>query len=381
VLEPSPVRRAPPCPHFGACGGCQWQHVRYEEQLAAKDRSFRGFLRTRAGIAPDCFQPPIASPAEWGYRNRVGWKVRWRSGKLLLGYFEARSHRIVPITACPIAAPPIQALLDPLSRFLEGFGPARGGLPQVDLQVDARGAAWAVFHLLHPLSAAEEGTLRAFLEEREISGAFLQAGRKETLQRLAGAERMPFVLDAFGRRLSLDVSPGGFVQANPSVNQFLVEEVLRLAPLYEGRAALDACCGAGNFTLPLALAASEVVGVEAYAPAARDARANARANGFSNVRVSAGRLEESLRDLAAAGFRPRFVLLDPPREGAGEALEPLAALAPERILYVSCSPPTLARDLGALGARGYRVEWARMADMFPQTAHVEALTLLVRERS
>jgi 23S rRNA (uracil1939-C5)-methyltransferase len=229
------------------------------------------------------------------------------------------------------------------------------------------------------LSRGEERALGAFAAARGLCGASVQAGRKETLAPLSsGSLRMPFSVTVAGRSLSLGVSPGGFVQANPGVNELLIDEVIGLAELYRGRAVLDLYCGAGNFTLPLACFASEVAAVEGYPPAAEDARKNADANALGNVRALAAPAARAASELGAEGFRPHFALLDPPREGAPEAVEPLVALGPEWILYVSCSPPTLARDLGALAGRGYRVEWARAADMFPQTAHVEALVLLRR---
>jgi 23S rRNA (uracil1939-C5)-methyltransferase len=176
----------------------------------------------------------------------------------------------------------------------------------------------------------------------------------------------------------LSVSPGGFVQANAGVNQALVDEVVSLAPIYAGKTVLDLYCGAGNFTLPLARAAGDVLAIEGYPPAARDAAENAARLGYDHVRVLDRSVAGALEDLASTGHRPGFALLDPPREGAADAVEALAALGPEDILYVSCSPPTLVRDAKLLGAHGYRVKWTRMADMFPQTAHMESLTLLGR---
>ncbi|MDW7712529.1 MAG: TRAM domain-containing protein, partial [Deferrisomatales bacterium] len=347
VLEPSPLRREPPCPRFGVCGGCQWQHLPYPDQLQAKVRSFQGFLAGRAGMGPSArFLPPLSSPREWGYRNRVGLKVRRVEGAVQLGYFARGSHRLVPVDRCPIAHPAIEAFLPPLGRFLGGFPPARTGLPQVDLQIDGLEGLWAVFHVLAHPTAREIRSLRAFLEGEGLAGACLQTGRKHTLSPLLGETlgAMPFRVQADGRDLALGVSPGGFVQANGEVNQALVHVVASLAECYEARPALDLYCGAGNFTLPLALRAASVVGLEAYPPAARDAQANAEANGLRNVRVLPQPAAEGLRRLAGEGFHPSFALLDPPREGAADAIAGLGTLAPDRLLYVSCSPPTLARD-------------------------------------
>lgn len=382
VLEPSPLRREPDCPHFGVCGGCQWQHLSYSGQLAGKVESFRGFLESRLGQADaNVFRDPLAAPGEWGYRNRAGLKVRSAGDRVLLGYFARGTHRLVPIARCPILEPPLQKFLPRLRDFLQGFPPARGALPQVDLQADGAGGLWTVFHFLRAPTAAERRHLCVFLAATGVAGASLQTGRKHTLVPLwAGGPdpRMPFRLRAGEREVTLGVSPGGFVQANGTVNQALVDEVLRLGALHAGRDALDLYCGAGNFTIPLALGARSVVGIEAYPPAARDAAANAAANGLDNVRILPCGADEGLRILAAEGFRPDFALLDPPREGALEALPLLAELAPAHILYVSCAPPTLARDLGILHARGYRPEWILPADMFPQTSHLESATLLRR---
>ncbi|GAB4257765.1 class I SAM-dependent RNA methyltransferase [Deferrisoma sp.] len=380
VIEPSPLRREPPCPAFGRCGGCHWQHLPYPEQWRAKAESFRKFVRSRLGDGVEGrFRDPLASPREFGYRNRVGWKVRWIEGGARVGYFAQGTHRLVEIDDCPIAHPAIRERLGPLRAFLQAFPPARGHLPQVDLQVDDEGRVWGVFHLLRPPTPEERTRLREFCRSAGIAAAHLQAGRKETLEPLApGPEAMRFRVRAGDRDLWYGVRPGGFVQANPGVNQALVDEVTDLAPLYRGADALDLYAGAGNFTLPLALAARRVVAVEGYPPAAQDLARNALELGWAHVEARAEPAARALERLGREGFRPRFALLDPPREGAADAAAPLADLGPDHILYVSCSPPTLVRDLGLLLGRGYRVEWIRAADMFPQTAHLECLALLRR---
>jgi 23S rRNA (uracil1939-C5)-methyltransferase len=378
ILEPSPNRRAPECPHFGSCGGCQWQHLPYAEQLEAKARSFHGFVKSRLRIEGNTpFRAPIPSPTEWGYRNRVGLKVRQVDGRVLVGFFARGSHRLVAIDTCPVAHPTIVSVLSPLRDFLQGFAPARGALPQIDLQVDGAGRLWAVVHLLRPVTPDQTRAGGGFFGQHGAVGTYLQTGRKESLVPLPNASsRIPFHLQCGDRELVLEVTPGGFVQANYAVNRALVDQILELAPTFRGQPVLDLYCGAGNFTLPLALSAAEVVGVEGYEPAAQDAERNARRNRLTRIRVLAASARHGVEALATEGFRPRFAVLDPPREGAAEVVGPLAEFGPDRILYVSCSHPTLVRDLKVLLARGYRLEWTRVADMFPQTAHIESLTLL-----
>ncbi|HSH69673.1 MAG TPA: hypothetical protein VK997_07125, partial [Deferrisomatales bacterium] len=271
VLEPSPLRREPPCPLFGVCGGCQWQHLPYAEQLAGKAASFRGFLKSRLGLREDHrFRAPLAAPQEWGYRNRVGLKVRTLGGAPALGFFATGSHRLVPLQHCPVAHPRINALLPPLTGFLRTWSPARGSLPQVDLQIDGDGELWSVFHLLTPPPPGEAAALEEFLRGQGVASAWLQTGRKHTLAPLwkNAPAHMAFSVYAGGQEFPLGVSPGGFVQANSAVNQLLVDEVCALSAHYRGATALDLYCGAGNFTLPLARDTAAVVAVEGYPPAA-----------------------------------------------------------------------------------------------------------------
>ncbi len=379
VLEPSPLRREPACPLFGVCGGCQWQHLPYAEQLAGKAASFQGFLKSRLGLHDDQrFRTPLAAPQEWGYRNRVGLKVRALDSVPALGFFATGSHHLVPLQHCPVAHPRINALLPSLTGFLRTWSPARDSLTQVDLQIDGDGELWSVFHVLTQPTPMKVAALEAFLRTQGVTSAWLQTGRKHTLAPLwkNAPAQMTFSVGPGGNEFQLAVSPGGFVQANPAVNQLLTDEVCALSEHYRGTTALDLYSGAGNFTLPLARDAAAVVAVEGYPPAARDAERNATRAGLAQVRVLAQPVATGLRRLAAEHCRPRFALLDPPRDGAGDAVDSLADLGPERILYISCAPPTLVRDIQRLCTRGYRVEWTRMADMFPQTAHVESLTLL-----
>lgn len=379
VLEPSALRRPARCPVFGSCGGCQWQHLPYRDQWDGKSQAFEGFLRSRLGLSADRFAPPITASKEWGYRNRVSLKVRRSGEEVALGFFEKATHRLVPLRACPVLTPALEATVTALRAELQAFS-AADLLAQIDLQQDSEAQVWAVLHAWRAPARRDVDALRGLARRAGLAGTHLQCGRKVTLDPLLDAPiRLPLRIHAGSRELALGLTPGGFTQANDGVNQALVDVVTSLAGLYRGRPALDLYCGAGNFTLPLGLEAARVVGVEGYPPAAADAQHNARANGLTNVRVVADAAERGLTRLEAEGYRPAFALLDPPREGAGEeAVRRLTALGPEHLLYISCSPPTLVRDLGVLAAAGFRVEWVRAVDLFPQTAHVESLTLLHR---
>ena len=276
-----------------------------------------------------------------GYRNRVGLKVRTLGGVPALGFFATGTHRLVPLQHCPVAHSRINALLLPsLAEFLRTWAPASGSLTQVDLQMDGDGELWSVFHVLTPPTPLEAAALEEFLRRQGVASAWLQTGRKHTLAPLwkNAPAQMTFSVGAGGQEFHLAASPGGFVQANPAVNQLLVDEVFALAEHYRGATALDLYCGAGNFTLPLAQNAAAVVAVEGYPPAARDAERNTARTGFEQVQVLTQPAAAGLGRLAAEHCRPRFALLDPPRDGAGDAVDSLANLAPERILYISCAP-------------------------------------------
>lgn len=351
VLEPGPDRVAPPCPYFGPCGGCDFQQLRYEAQLAAKVEIVRDCLRRQGGIASPPEVPITPSPDPWAYRARAEWQVDAKGR--VLGYYARDSHRIVDVERCPIAAPPVQGALTDLRRRLAG-GRLPGG----------------------PSGLAE---IRAVAADDGV-GLWPPAaeGRAEVLESRIGGERYRY--DA-----------GCFFQANLGVVEALVAEALRFAPAptdHPGRAsaapggvpaaAVDLYCGVGLFTVPLARRYGRVVGVETHPVAARYAARNLHDAGLTHARIEAARVDKWLERRAAVLAPAAFALVDPPRTGLEAAtLRGLLALSPARIAYVSCDPATLARDLKALLAGGYRLDGVAAFDMFPQSHHVEAVAHLV----
>ena len=373
LVEPSAARRKPPCPVFGQCGGCQWQHLPYSAQAGWKEQLFAGTL-TRAGVASaEVMRPLVAAPQEFGYRNRMQFKCRQTEHGPVVGFYRQGSHYVIDAPVCLLANPAIGETYAFLREQL-GDAPHPEAIPQFDLGCGDDGR---VSVLCHVLPEAAEST-RAWLAGIASPGNFaaaLQAGRKETLITVCGDPGSIF--EVADPSLPLYVRAGGFSQVNSAQNRNLVAAVLAAADLHGEERVLDLYCGAGNFSLPLARCAGEVVGVEEYAPAIDDAQANATRLGLENTRFIAGPAEGTAPGLAAETPFD-LVLLDPPRTGAYAVMRDLLVIRPSRILYVSCDPATLARDLKPLVHNGYRVVFSQPFDLFPQTWHIESLTLLER---
>jgi 23S rRNA (uracil1939-C5)-methyltransferase len=374
VLAASPRRRPPPCPHFGACGGCQWQHLPYGEQCAWKERIFADILQRQARVSKDVIQPLAPSPSEWNYRSRVQFKCRQAGQGFVMGFYRRGSHFVIDVADCPITAPRLNETLRLFRRWLPA-SPCPKLIPQVDLEADDEGRIRATVHCLDRDPAPLADFLGPLAESEGLS-LFLQTGRKETLERVCGVEEL-HIRPLAHSLLRLAYGAGGFAQVNLEQNRRLVSAVLEAASLSGTERVLDLFCGMGNFSLPLARGAGTVVGVEDYAPAIARAERNARSNGIANARFLARPAEGAPTALAGAGGFD-LVLLDPPRTGACAVARELATLRPPCIIYVSCDPPTLARDLVPLLHQGYAVVSSQPFDLFPQTHHTESLTVLRR---
>ena len=372
LLEAAPQRRVPPCPVFGDCGGCQWQHLPYGEQCNWKERIFAETLLRQAKIEASVLRPLVPAPDEWGYRSRVQFKCRQTEGGFVMGFYRRGTHYVIDVASCPIAAPRLNEVLALFRRWLpESSCPQL--VPQADMEVDDEGRVRVTVHALGPAGPALAEYLRPLAEQAGIS-LYMQFGRKETLLQVCGEEAL-HILPLGAGSLRLAYGAGGFAQINLEQNRQLVREVCSAAALTGREKVLDLFCGMGNFSLPLALQAGEVVGIENYAPAIRQAELNARANGLSHTRFQSRPAEAAIRDVTAAKAFD-LVVLDPPRTGAYEVVRELVRLRPPRIIYVSCDPPTLARDLVPLLHGGYEVVSSRPFDLFPQTYHSESVTVL-----
>lgn len=368
VFTASPLRRAEPCAHAKTCGGCTLQHLSHTEQLALKQRTLAEQLLKVAGLAPDEWAQPLVGP-EFAYRRRARIAVRWdpKARQLDVGFRAAASQDIVAISDCPVLVPSLQTILHALPQVLRSLKKPQA-LGHVEL---FSGTASAVL-VRHTAVLPEEDQARllAFCAEHEAQ-LWLQG--VDEPQPLPAGQTLGFALDTWN--LQLAYRPGDFVQVNGPVNEAMIAQALEwLAPQSDERV-LDLFCGLGNFALPLAQRVREVVAVEGVATMVERARLNASANGLPNVQFYQADLAEPLPVTAWARDGFAAVLLDPPRDGAWHAVQQMAASGAKRVLYVSCNPATLARDAAELVRQGYRLKHAGILDMFPQTAHVEAMAL------
>ena len=376
VLAAAPDRVAPRCPHFYGCGGCDWQHLDPDAELRAKEAGVLAALAA-AGAAPERVAPAIRGP-RFGYRRKARLGVRYVPGKggALVGFREKSGNRVAVIDSCAVLHPAVGPRVGEL-RSLVGSLDARERIPQIEFAAGDGGAA-LVFRHLDPLGADDRERLRRFAAASGL-GVALQPGGPDSLAPLAGGIDLSYRLDRFG--VDLRFHPLDFVQVNAEVNAALVARAVEELRPAAGRV-LDLYCGLGNFTLALASRGAAVTGIDGDPRLVERARGNARRNGLDRT----ARFEAA--DLSGPGALAPFLaegvdrlLLDPPRSGAAEALRSLAGAArpPERIVYVSCHPESLARDVGWLvRSLGYRLRAVALADMFPHTSHVETVATLER---
>lgn len=343
VREPSAARLAAPCPYFSRCGGCHYQHARYETQLAMKHGILAETLR-RVGKLNAPEEIRVIAGEAWHYRNRSQFRLLGTE----LGYLEARSNRLCPIDHCPISSPRINQAIATLREML-------------------RDPRWPRFlRSLEIFTNETQLQLNVLESERPVARRFFDWCGEVMPDMVAGA------LDYWAAGSAYRVSGDSFFQVNRYLIDPTVDAALENA---EGQSALDLYAGAGLFSIPLARRFGKVTAVESGASAARDLEFNAERAGVT-VQLAQTNVESFLADWTN---RPDFVLADPPRAGLGKAVvSHLARLEPPRITIVACDPATLARDLAALVAAGYRIESLTMIDLFPQTFHIEAIAHLKR---
>ena len=395
VLHESSQRVTPGCPHFGlhagSCGGCKMQHLDASAQIAVKQRALEDNLWHLGKVKPETVLRPIQGPA-WGYRYRARLSVRYvvKKGEVLVGFHERKSRYVADMRQCPILPPHVDAMLLPLRKLVGGMD-ARETLPQIELACGDDVTALVLRHM-EPLSQSDMAALRAFAEKHHVQW-WLQSKGPDTVCLMEGAlgEQLSYALPEFG--ITMPFKPTDFTQVNPHINRVLVTRALRLLDVQPQERVIDWFCGLGNFTLPLTTLAREVLGIEGSDALVARSGENyvlnqaGRDTPLAPTTFVARNLFEMTPELLRQDGSADKWLVDPPREGAFSLVQALAELhqqpelrqgwtPPKRIVYVSCSPATLARDAGVLvNAAGYRISFAGAVNMFPHTAHVESMAV------
>ncbi|AJJ61690.1 23S rRNA (uracil(1939)-C(5))-methyltransferase RlmD [Yersinia aldovae] len=370
LLNQSCERVTPPCPHFGICGGCQQQHACAQLQRNSKADALTRLVARETG-AHVKLEPVICGP-EYGYRRRARLALMYqpKQQRLQMGFHRTESHNVVSIKHCPVLRPELEHLLQPLYQCLSELKAVRR-LGHVELVLADNGPLLVLRHL-DTLNEVDRKALTEFAKREQI--AVYLAANSDSLEKLIGEDPY-YQIDG----LRLAFHPRDFIQVNDVVNQQMVAQVIEWLEVEPHERVLDLFCGMGNFTLPLARRARNVVGVEGVAALVANGQYNALTNGLANVSFFHENLESDIsrQPWAAQGFDK--VLLDPARAGAAGVMSHIVKLAPKRVVYVSCNPTTLARDSQVLLAAGYRLAQVRMLDMFPHTGHLESMALFMQE--
>ncbi len=379
ILKTSFMRVSPKCPHFGTCGGCSMQHLDPAAQVAAKQRILEDNLQRIGKVTPETLLPPIHG-LPWGYRQRARLSARYvlKKSKMLVGFHEKRSAYVADMSSCEILPPKISALIPKLAALLEGLL-IRDSLPQIEVacgdQVDV-----LVLRIMEPLTAADEVPLRAFAEAHAVQ-FWLQPKGPDTVYPFHPLDAPPLTYTLPEFEIEMPFAPTEFTQVNHQLNRVMVHRAMRLLDPQPGERIADFFCGLGNFTLPIARSGAEVLGIEGSPALVKRAQQNAAHNGLSaNTQFAAMNLfEMNEARLAELGRFDKW-LVDPSRDGAMELVKAITPeIAPQRIVYVSCNPATLARDAAVLvQAHGYVLKSAGVMNMFPQTSHVESIAVFER---
>ena len=374
VLQPATARIAPRCDHFGTCGGCSLQHLGEDDQLEHKQRVLLELLRHHAGVAPETVAAPVHGP-QWGYRRkaRLGVKHVPKKGGVIVGFRERASPYITDCQRCDVLDPRVGERLPALRELIAALSiPDR--IPQLELALTDTRVVIVLRHLA-PLTAADTDTLAAFAALHDVE-FYLQSGGHDSIVPLLGVARaLEYRIDD----LVFAFAPLDFTQVNAAINRRMVAIALAHLDPHPDDHIVDLFCGIGNFSLPLAQRAGLVTAIEGEQALIARALTNAAANDITNCTFVVADLAVAERCVASMPNGVTKLLLDPPRTGALAVVENVDFGAIERVVYVSCNPVTLARDAAVLiGRHGYRLRETGVLDMFPQTAHVESISVFDR---
>jgi 23S rRNA (uracil1939-C5)-methyltransferase len=386
ILTPSPARREPDCPYFGQCGGCVFRHMSYEEELWAKCRRVQDALERIGGLTVPV-EEILGAEHPLHYRNKCQYPV---DAAGTVGFYRARTHSVVEVASCRIQQPAADAAAGAVREWMRRYRipgyderSGKGLVRHVYVRVNREGQSLCCLvangrkvpreaELTGLLRAAVPGVLGVVLNTNTERSNVVLGGRYRTLW------GQDFLMDTL-RGISFRLSVPSFYQVNREQAEVLYGKALEFAGLTGRETVLDLYCGAGTITLCMAGAAKRVIGAEIVPEAIADARENAARSGISNAEFFCGDAAAIAAKLREDGLRPDVITVDPPRKGlAPEVVASVAGMEPERVVYVSCDPATLARDARLFGRLGYEAVRAAAVDLFPGTAHVETVVLLSR---
>ncbi|MDD2308967.1 MAG: class I SAM-dependent RNA methyltransferase [Desulfuromonadaceae bacterium] len=381
IITPSPSRTAPECSLFSACGGCSWQHISYPVQLQQKRQILAEALWRGGSVPADMIDDVVPAPHQYGYRNRLQFKVSARNGNLRIGFYRQGSHQVEDAACgCPIAAPVINQVLGCCRAVLHSY-PDVQSVSQISIDAGDNGVVVIIRQSGTVTSKKREYFIDRSGDFGPCTGLFLKTDNHSDCEKLWGSDHISYRMnraDPNQMPLELTYPPGGFAQVHQLQNVAMLSVIRRLGAFTTVEDLLDLYCGNGNFSLPLAAEVASVFGIEGNADSIRAAEKNQKLNNVANARFICDDVTAGVLCLADEGRRFDAVLLDPPRSGAADAISGIVRLQPDKIIYVSCDPSTLARDCGLLGGYGYTVVKTVPIDMFPQTYHLESVTLLRR---
>lgn len=391
--KPSPDREDPACAVFPACGGCAFRHITYKAELRIKQNGVKDALK-RIGHIDVEPEPIRAAPQPQRYRNKAQFPVEKKDGRIKIGFYAPRSHRVIDCRLCLLQPEEFDTVLAVFGRWVEETGVSvydettkKGLLRHIYLRRAENTGEIMVCAVVNGDSLPRSGELTRELAEKVpgIKSIVLNINRADT-NVILGEQTVTlwgrdFITDELCG-LKFRISPLSFYQVNPAGAEILYQKAAEFAGLTGTETVLDLYCGAGTIGLTMAAGAKEIIGVEIVAQAVEDAKTNAQINGIGNARFLCADAAEAAKILANEGTKPDVILLDPPRKGCSPALlHTIAGMAPERIVYVSCNPATLARDCAILSGLGYTVKKAAPVDMFPRTGHVETVVLITKSKS
>ncbi|GGE35502.1 23S rRNA (uracil-5-)-methyltransferase RumA [Pullulanibacillus camelliae] len=392
ILKESPERVDPPCEIYGRCGGCQLQHLSYKGQLAYKRKQVSEALARIGGLEHIPVLPVLGMDEPWNYRNKAQVPVASRNGELIAGFYQKRSHHIIEMDHCLIQDSVNDEVIQEVKRIAKTYGiepydeeKHRGTLRHIVVRV---GRVSGELMVVLVTKGQDLPFRKKFIQELSMTFPQIKSIAQNINPRRTNTIFGDETRILWGREVIYDqigdvkfaISARSFYQVNPEQTKVLYDKALEYAGLTGKETVIDAYCGIGTISLFLAQKAGHVYGVEIVPEAIEDAKANAALNKLSNVTFEVGKSEDVIPAWAKKGIKPDVIVVDPPRKGCDQALlDTIIDMKPKRMVYVSCNPATLARDLRILEDGGFKTEVVQPVDMFPQTTHVECVSLLQRQ--